>query len=198
MTDSRVAAAASLVFILGGQSLVAQAPFQHREYSLACSATAVGVVNRPSVIHGMKWPARHMGSGGTLVDSVQEVLFTFHNDELYQMVVSYDRGRTAGLSNDDVVDTFSAIYGVPLVRNARTARNGLSADIGPGMTLLAQWEDARWLLTLQRNTYSAQYQLLVVSNALNRLQCGVGDRAHLDDRQAAHQLGQPLVQLSRS
>ena len=198
MTDSRVAAAASLVFILGGQSLVAQAPFQHQEYSLVCSAPVVGVVDRPSVIHGLKWRARHMGSGGTLVDSVQEVLFTFHNNELYQMVVSYDRGRTAGLSNDDVVDTFSAIYGVPLVRNARTARNGLSPDIGPGMTLLGQWEDARWLLTLQRNTYSAQYQLLVVSKALNRLQCGAGGRAHLDDRHAADQLGQPLLQLSRS
>jgi hypothetical protein len=116
----------------------------------------------------MKWRAHHVGSGGTPVDSVQEVLFTFHNDELYRMVVSYDRGRTARLSNDDVVDTFTAIYGVPLVRNARTARNGLSADIGPGMTRLAQWEDARWLLTLQHNTYSAQYQFLVVSKALNR------------------------------
>ena len=198
MTDSRVAAAASLVFILGGQSLVAQAPFQDREYSLVCSATVVGIVNRPSVIHSVKWRARDMGSGGTLVDPVQEVLFTFHNDELYQMVVSYDRGRTAGLSNDDVVDTFTAIYGAPLVRNARTARNGLSADIGPGMALLAQWEDARWQLTLQRNTYSAQYQLLVVSKAPNRLQCGVGGRAHLDERHAAHQLGPPLLQLSQS
>ena len=68
-----------------------------------------------------------------------------------------------------MVDTLSATYGVPLVRNARTARNGLSPDIGPGMTLVAQWEDARWLLTLRRSTYSAQYQLVLVLKALNPL-----------------------------
>jgi hypothetical protein len=167
MTDRRLAAAVSLTLIFSGQSLVAQAPFQHREYSLLCSGAPADAVNPPSVIHAVTWDVPHTGSGGTLVDSVHEVLFTFYNDELYQMIITYDRGRTAGLTNDDVVETFSATYGVPLVRNARTARNGLSADIGPGMTLVAQWEDARWLLTLRRSTYSAQYQFVLVSKALN-------------------------------
>jgi hypothetical protein len=35
------------------------------------------------------------------------------------------------------------------------------------LTLVAQWEDAHWLLTLRRSTYSAQYQLVLVSKALN-------------------------------
>jgi hypothetical protein len=144
MIASRLAAAAALTFIVGGQSLLAQAPWP------------------PSVNHELAWRAADIGSGGTLVDPTHEVLFTFHNDELYQIVVTYDRGRMAGLTSDDVVDTLSETYGVPLVRNARTARNGLSADIGPGMTLVAQWEDVRWLLTLQRSTYSAQYQLVLV------------------------------------
>jgi hypothetical protein len=167
MTGLHLAAAVSLSFILGGQSLVARAPFQHREYSLVCSAATVDAVNRPSVSQALMWYASHTGSAGTIVDPVREVLLTFYKDELYQMVVTYDRGRMAGLTNDDVVDTFSATYGVPLVRNARTARNGLYADIGPGMSLVAQWEDARWLLTLRRSTFSAQYQLVLVSKALN-------------------------------
>jgi hypothetical protein len=167
MTDLRLAAAVSLTFVFSGQSLVAEAPFQHREYSVVCSAATADAVNPRSVIHAVTWDVPRTESGITLVDPVPEVLFTFHNGELYQMIVTYDRERTAGLTNDDVVETFSATYGVPLVRNARTARNGLSADIGPGLTLVAQWEDARWLLTLRRSTYSAQYQLVLVSKALN-------------------------------
>lgn len=148
MTVSRLAAATSLTFILAGQSLVSQAPFPHQEYPVVSSdATAVDC--------------------SRTVNPVHEMLFTYHNDQLYQIVVTYDRRRMAGLTNDDVVDTLSARYGVPLVPNARTARDGLSADIGPGMTLVAQWEVPRWLLTLHRSTYSAQYQLVLVSKALN-------------------------------
>lgn len=167
MTGVHLAAAVSLPFILSGQSLAAPAPSQPRVYALVCSAATVDAANRPSVHHALTWHAPNSGSAGTMVAPVNEVLFTFYNDALYQMVVTYDRGRMAGLTTDDIVDTFSATYGVPLVRNARTARNGLSADIGPGMTLVAQWEDARWLLTLRRSTFSAQYQVVLISKALN-------------------------------
>ena len=64
MIDSRLAAAASLSFLLGGQSLVAQAPFQHREYSLVSSAATVGADSRSRT-----------------VNTVHEVLFTFYNDQ---------------------------------------------------------------------------------------------------------------------
>lgn len=151
MIASRLAAAAALVFLVGGQLLLAQAP------------------PAASVTHELTPFLGEMASGGALIDPAHEMLFAFHNAQLYQVVVTYDRGRMAGLTNDDMVDTLSATYGVPLVRNARTARNGLSPDIGPGMTLVAQWEDARWLLTLRRSTYSAQYQLVLVLKALNPL-----------------------------
>src|SRR5688572_24184996 len=120
MTDLRLAAAVSLAFIFSGQSLVAQASFQHREYSVVCSTATAKAVNPRSVIHAVTWDVPHTESGAALVDLVHEVLFTFYNGGLYQMIVTYDRGRTAGLTNDDLVETFSATYGVPLVRNART------------------------------------------------------------------------------
>jgi hypothetical protein len=148
MIVSPVATATSLTFILAGQSLVSQAPFPHQEHpQVSTDATAVAC--------------------SRTADPVHEIVFTYHNDELYQLVVTYDRRRMAGLTNDDVVDTLSARCGVPLVPNTRTARDGLSADIGPGMTLVAQWEAPRWLLTLHRSTYSAQYQLVLISKTLN-------------------------------
>jgi hypothetical protein len=47
MIDVRFAAVASLTFVLGGQALAAQAPFEYRQYALESSVAAVIEVSRP-------------------------------------------------------------------------------------------------------------------------------------------------------
>lgn len=194
MIDSRLAAIASLTFVLGGQSLTAQAPFQYREYALESSVATVVKVSRtrdndrktlherPASIEEVVWRAPYMGLGGERADPVHEVLFNFYDDQLYRIVVTYDRGRMAGLTNEDVIETLSATYGVPLLRDARTARNILLADVAADMAVvLAQWEDAWSLLTLLRSTHSPQFQLVLISKTLTpRARAAIGEARRLD------------------
>jgi hypothetical protein len=181
MIDSRVAAIASLTFVLGGQPLAGQAPFEYRQYALESSVAAVIEVSRPrdndpktlherpASIQEVVWRAPYMGLGSERPDPVHEVLFNFYDDQLYRIVVTYDRGRMAGLTNDDVIQTLSATYGVPLLQDARTARNALPLDVGTDMAVVAQWDNARSLVTLLRSTYSTQFQLVLISKTLNPL-----------------------------
>lgn len=193
MIDSRLAAIASLTFVLGGQPLAAQAPFQYRGYALESSVATVIDVSRtgnnspktlherPASIQEVLWRAPYMGLGGEQADPVHEVLFTFYDDQLFQIVVTYDRGRMAGLTNDDVIHTLSATYGMPLLLDARSVRNGLPADVGTGMGVVAQWDNARSLLTLLRSTYSPQFQLVLISKTLNPLaRAAIAEARRLD------------------
>jgi hypothetical protein len=182
MIDVRLVAVASLTFVLGGQALAAQAPFEYRQYALESSVAAVIKVSRPrdndprtlherpASIQEVVWRAPYMGLGGERPDPVHEVLFNFYDDQLYRIVVTYDRGRMAGLINDDVVQTLSATYGVPLLPDARTARNALPLEVGTDMGVVAQWENARSVVTLLRSTHSSpHFQLVLISKTLNPL-----------------------------
>jgi hypothetical protein len=53
---------------------------------------------------------------------VRGAIFAFYNDALYQAVVSYDRDRTEGLSNSDIIGSLTAVYGEPVPRSTRTRR----------------------------------------------------------------------------
>jgi hypothetical protein len=64
--------------------------------------------------------APYVSSASEPADPVGEIVFTFFNDALYQVVVNYHRDRTAGLTNSDIIDTLTAAYGAPVLRSART------------------------------------------------------------------------------
>lgn len=204
MIDSRFAAIAFFVFLLGGLTLDAQAPFQYRDYALGSSAVTVNQISRtrsgdlktlherPASIQETVWRAPYMGLGGGLADPVHEVLFSFYDDQLYQIIVTYDRGRIAGLTNDDVIATLAATYGVPLLRDARVAHTILAADIAPHMRVVAQWEDAGSLLTLVRSNHSPEFQLVLISKTLNR-----SARAAIAEARRLDALGAPQRELDR-
>jgi hypothetical protein len=197
MTSIRVVAAASLGALLCGQSLVAQAPFQYREYALASSVASVvktsnaredGVKTlheRPARIQEVEWRAPYARSGDTLADPVRDVLFSFYDDQLYQVVVTYDRERMEGLTNADVIESISTTYGLALLRHGRLAQNGLPAETTTVTAVVAQWEDAASLLTLTRGSYSAQYQLVLTSKTLTPLALvAIKDALRLDTQDA--------------
>jgi hypothetical protein len=113
------------------------------------------------------WQAPYTGPADT--DPVHDVRLTFVNDELYQIVVSYERGRTAGMTSEDVVTTLSATYGRPLLHDARTSTQPIEVDVPAEMKVVAQWDDTAaqvWLLR-SRHAGSAQFQLALVSKRLN-------------------------------
>jgi hypothetical protein len=132
-------------------------------------ATEVKTVHeRPAKIQEMEWRAPYVNSGSERADPVRQIAFTFYNDALYQVIVSYDRDSTDGLTNNDIIDTLIATYGAPVRRSAKQ-QPARPAVAPPDATALAQWETTQALLTLVRGTYSPEFQLILLSKPLSLL-----------------------------
>jgi hypothetical protein len=189
--------AACLGLVLCGQPVVSQAPFQYREYALGSSVASVVKISntradgtktlhvRPARIQEVEWRAPYVSLGTPLADPVRDIVFSFYDDQLYQVAVTYDRDRMEGLTNDDVVESISRTYGVPLLRHAAVAQIRLPGAMPAETTVLAQWEDAASLLTLSRSTHSPQFQLVLMSTTLQpRARAAIKDAVRLDTHEA--------------
>ena len=140
------------------------------------------VHQRPELIQELMWLPSRLGNLAHEADSAQKVLFTFYNNQLSRIVVSYDRSRTEGLTADDVVAAISATYGVALIPTATapvTARPNIDDKI------LAYWEDPQYEIVLFRSKYLSTYGLVLLSKRLDRLAALATAEAILIDERAA-------------
>jgi hypothetical protein len=119
------------------------------------------VDRRPELIQELMWmPAR---VEGTAADSVQKVLFTFYNDRLARIAVSYERSRTEGLTAEDLIEAISATYGGTALSAVGSKAGNLDDRI------LARWEDADTSITLFRSRYLSTFGLVLLSKHLDAL-----------------------------
>jgi hypothetical protein len=178
--------------ILGGQLAFAQDVSRYRAYVLESSLESVVAASgaravdaktlheRPATIQAMEWRAPYVDSRNAPADPVREISFTFYNDALYQVIVNYDRDRTEGLVNSDIVESLSAVYGAPTLASART-RTSPPVEAFPESIVVAQWESADSLLTLVRGSYTPEFQLILVSKSLSaRARTAVREAVRLD------------------
>lgn len=121
----------------------------------ARATDAKTIHERPAKIQELEWRAPYVSSGGELADPVREIAFTFVNDALYQVIVSYDRDRTDGLTNNDIIETLTTAYGAPVLRSAKA--QAIPAAAHPDTIVLAQWETAVASLSLVRGTYTPEF-----------------------------------------
>ena len=182
----------ALGLILGAQLAFAQDMSRYRAYVLESSLDSVVAASgaraadaktlheRPATIQQLEWRAPYVDSRNTLADPVREISFTFYNDALYQVVVNYDRDRTEGLTNSDIVESVSTAYGVPTLASGRTRTNP-PAEAFPDSIVLARWENAESLVTLVRGSYTPEFQLILVSKPLGtRARGAVREAIRLD------------------
>ncbi len=165
--------------IVSAQVVSAQELSRYRAYALESSVESVVATigarapaaqtlhERPATIQQLEWRAPYGSPGnGVSADPVRDVAFSFVNDALYQVLVTYDRDRTAGLTNSDIIESLSSSYGPPVLKSA-IMRTDLSSDALADLTVLAQWSDAATSLTLLRDTYTPDFQLILVSKVLS-------------------------------
>jgi hypothetical protein len=164
--------------ILGGQLAVAQDTSRYRAYVLESSLDSVVTASgartadaktlheRPATIQQLEWRAPYVDSRDTMADPVREISFRFYNDALYQVIVNYDRDRTEGLTNREIVESLSTAYGAPTLASART-RTIPPPEAFPDGIVLAQWENADSRLTLMRGPYTPEFQLILISKLLS-------------------------------
>ena len=93
---------------------------------------------------------------------MRHIVFSFCDDALYQVLVSYDPSRTDGLNNGDVIGALTVAYGIPVPASARNRPLEATADT----VVLAQWDRAGSSLTLLRRVYQPDFQLLLTSKVL--------------------------------
>src|SRR6266567_4051806 len=99
-------------------------------------------------------------------DTVEQILFSFYNGELYKISVTYDRSSTEGLTEEDMVKSISAKYGPPTyvalaIDYAPNDRHGVT------QTPVASWEDAQYSFNLVRSSFTDHLGLVIYSKRVN-------------------------------
>lgn len=141
------------------------------------------VHQRPALIQELAWnPERFSGASGTM-DSVQQVLLSFYNGQLFRMAIDYDSQKTEGLSVHDMIEGVSARYGIATHPSVETFVP--SASFSGGVTVVARWEDADYSLNLVQSPYGSKFGLIAFSKHLDGLaETAIATGMHLDQQEA--------------
>jgi len=119
--------------------------------------------SRPALIEELDWRPQPLGASSR-TESVQQVLFSFYDGQLFRIKVDYDRYQTEGLTVDDFVDSLSATYGP-------AAKVAAPAKVKPGTyddqeEIVAQWQDSQYRFNLIRLSYGPTFRLVGVMKRL--------------------------------
>jgi hypothetical protein len=147
---------------------------------------AKAIHSRPALIQELQWyPNRTLGASSRTPDSVEELLFSFYNGELFQIVIRYDRERTKGLTETDLVEAISAEHGVASTLTGKTITFSSSQVYNDKETVIARWEDAQYSFNLYRSSYQPTFGMVVFSKRLDTLaRAAVATAIRLDEQEA--------------
>jgi len=121
---------------------------------------------RPPLIQELTWWLPNLPGTPFRSDTVEQILFSFYNAELYKIFVTYDRTSTEGLTAEDMVKSISAKYGPatsvkPEVDSATNERYDMKQKS------VATWEDSQYSFNLVRSSFSGGFELVIYSKRLN-------------------------------
>jgi hypothetical protein len=171
----------NILICLGALSLFvpmvsAQDLSKYRQFSLGASLAEVSkqldqraeeasvIQQGPATLQQMEWwPAAI--NFLSKPEPVQKVIFTFYNQKLYKIVATYDNDATAGLTNADMIGAISASYGPP-TQAASASQTTSNAPYG-AYEAIAQWEDARYSVSLSREPFLNAFTLVVLTKQMS-------------------------------
>ncbi len=167
-----------VVLLLTAPLLWAQDLSKYRHFTFGMSLTRVlertdqkmadvkVIHGRPALIQELTWWPPNLPGTSFRSDTVEQILFSFYNAELYKISVTYDRTSTEGLTAEDMVKSISAKYGPatsvkPEVDSATNERYDMRQKP------VATWEDSQYSFNLVRSSFSGSFELLIYSKRLN-------------------------------
>jgi hypothetical protein len=115
----------------------------------------------PAMIQEMEWWPVAMNFL-TKREPVQKVMFTFYNHTLYKMVATYDSDATTGMTDSDMIQAISGSYGLPVLDVSTSKDTRYDARVA-----IAQWEDAKYSVTLTRESFLNAFRLVVLAKQLS-------------------------------
>src|SRR3989442_1097129 len=114
-----------VVLLLAAPLLRAQDLSKYRHFTLGMSLTKVLertgqkmtdvklIHGRPALVQEVNWWPPNLPGTSYQSDTVEQILFSFYNGELYKISVTYDQTSTEGLTEEDMVKSISAKSGPP-------------------------------------------------------------------------------------
>lgn len=197
MISSRAVGVGVLGAVLVASAVRGQTGAHYRDFQLggdiasvaaltgAAASDAKTVHVRPAMLQELEWRRPYTLSGGTLADPVQQIGFSFYNDQLFRLVVDYDRDRTEGMTDADMVDAISTMYGTPVKPMAGATRAPWSTIDAESGTKIAGWGNDEYTAVLYRSSYASGFRMVVTSVRLNTLARTAETQARrLDERDA--------------
>lgn len=161
------------------------------------NVSAVTVIHRrPALIQELTWrPQYAVNRPFERSEAAKEVVFRFHDDDLFRITVVYDPRLVEGLTNADIIDAVSTVYG-PATPTPAASKGPAMAVPGTisSSTALARWQSADYDFTLMRDVYPATYRLIGVSRQLEAAaRAAETEAARLDKEEAPRREAEQAV-----
>lgn len=116
----------------------------------------------PALLQQLTWWPPMIAGPSYQADNVRQVVFSFQNGELYKMSVSYERGSVEGLTEADMVKSFSLKYGAPITPVTEPSAPANARQESEDK-VIARWEDAQFSFNLVRTSFPNGFGLLIYS-----------------------------------
>ena len=184
-----------IVFLI--PSIYAQDLSSYRNYNWEMNLAAVAeqadmkasearlIYKRPAVIQELEWRPMNLYNSSAQTDPVSEIRFTFYNNKLFRILVSYHEAHTDGLTNNDLIESISAIYGMPINPSATISIYSSTYLYSQDEQVIARWEDSQYSYNLFRLSYQSTPGMLVFSKRLEPLaQAAIVEARRLDEKEA--------------
>jgi hypothetical protein len=167
-----------VVLFLTTPSLRGQGLSKYRHFTFGMSLTRVlertdqkmadvrVLHGRPALIQELTWLPPNLPGTSFRSDTVEQILLSFYNAELYKISVTYDRTSTEGLTAEDMVKSISAKYG-PATSVKAEVDSATNERYDMKQKPVATWEDSQYSLNLVRSSSSGSFELLIYSRRLN-------------------------------
>jgi hypothetical protein len=178
MTSVRLSLIAAVGVLLTISPALAEDLSHYRNFVLESNVNAVITASgarpaavkvlyeRPARIQELDWRPGYGSVVDLRPDPVRQLTFSFVDNALYQIVVTYDRSRTDALTNADLIESLTATYGAPAPAAARLRSRTSPDETQPAGIVVAYWETAAASVTLFRGSYTPELQLVLVSKPL--------------------------------
>ena len=138
--------------------------------TLGATVTVVAATTGHDTLRQLEWRPSRWGGGTSLpsTDPVDRILFHFHDDALFRIVVEYRRDSTEGMTNADFIEALSDTYGARALPLSLDGRIPSDSEVAAGI-LVARWGDARQRVALYRDTWSLR---LIISDSEREREAG--------------------------
>ena len=165
------------------ESLYRQDFDRYREFELGSAVASVSMLTgvaesevkqidqRPALIQELTCRPRdsRRRSPGGETESVEQMVFNFYDGRFFRVTVDYDRKQTEGLTDTDIIEAISVVYGSPAAAVARRRRRFATRgdDLG---TRLAGWgNESSSVVLYRRSTYAIGFRLVVTAEPVAAL-----------------------------